>query len=326
MNSYQDKPDHHHYVVTEDFCVLMRSWAQRTGFTIPEARWFVNNHLLLRRALEDALKSDDRVVLVDSLPHQYMSSEIQTLVDQQKARKGIYPDCVISLDRVYTLNMRCPHHLLDVNRVTDLATQHVQHFNRPGFPPLDDQIDALLEPLTSHHVIVVDDGIWTGETLQWIVQKLYEHSVFVDAVVVGVQVKHAGSVVEYAEDHNTVKAVQVYAHSRPVVDWVCERDFFFGTPLGGRTIHGREQVSVGDARISVGAFYPARQDWLSKWASIEDRSGAFRTFCRVRSLELFKEVERLSGRSVRLRDLERIPLHIVEDGADYDASICTYLH
>lgn len=331
MNSHGGKSghsDHHHYLLTEDLGVLMRNWATHTGFVVPETRWFAQNHLLLRHALEHALQDKPEITLVDSLPHHHMAGEIQRLVYQLHSNQELNIDlgCVISLDQVYTLDTTYNPEKLHVNRVTDPQSGAIEHQQRLGFPSIDEQIVELRRSLDSLYVIVVDDGIYTGDTMQWVLRKLRQHNIDVKAIVVGVQVKHPGQVVDYGINGNYIRTVETYSSSRPVLDWVCERDFFVGTPLGGRTLKGKEGYSKDGKTIATGAFYPVRQQWLADWASISDPDGEFGRFCLDRSDALFSEIEKLSGRPVLLGDLERLPVEVLDDEPDLGIPVRAYLN
>lgn len=316
---------HHHYIVTEDLYPLMRGWAKRYGFVVPDQHWFAYNHKLLRQALEEALTSSDRVVIVDSLPYTYVLEELQVLVYGLHSQLDIEIGCVISLDRVYGLEMTCPHFLLEINRLTHLETKDVDHEARPHTASIDEQIHQLIREMTSYHVIVVDDGIWTGDSMRWILQRLQEHSVVVEAVVVGIHVKQPGHAVDHEIPAGKVRAVQTYTKTRPVLDWVCERDFFVGVPLGGRTIVDHQSDSCPHDWQSVGAFYSTKAEWLKDWASINRNPFTFMRFCLERSIAMFTEIEKLSHMPVLLHQLDRLPLQAVESSVPMDTPVCEYL-
>ena len=316
---------HHHYIVTEDLYPLMRDWAKPWGFVVPNQRWFAHNHSLLRQHLEESLTSRDRVVIIDSLPYFYVLEELQQLVYRLHAHLDIEVGCVISLDRVYGLEMNCPHFLLEVNRLTDLNTKEVSHRSRPNIESIEKQIGQIIKEMVSYHVIVVDDGIWTGDSMRWILQRLQEHSLKVEAVVVGVHIKQPGHAVDFGIKTGRVQAVQTYTDTRPVLDWVCERDFFIGVPLGGRTITGYESLPGIQNWQSVGACYSSQADWLRDWASINGDSESFMRFCLERSAALFTEIENLSHTPVILRHLARLPLQVINGNVSLETPVCEYL-
>lgn len=316
---------HHHYIVTEDLYPLMREWAKRFGFTVPDQRWFAMNHKLLRQAIENTLASTERVVIVDSMPYSYVLTELQQIIYELHSQLEIDLGCVISLDRVYGLELSCPHFLLEVNRLTDLNTSGVDHTSRPSMPSIDEQIQNFVHQITSYHIIVVDDGIWTGDSMRWILNRLQNVGLVVEAVVVGVHVKQSGHQVDHSIPAGKVRAVQIYTNTRPVLDWVCERDFFVGTPLGGRTIADHKHDSGLRDWQSAGAFYSTNEAWLKDWASINSNPRQFMNFCIDRSIAIFAEIGELSRQPVLMHHLERLPIQAIDEAVPLNTPVCKYL-
>ena len=317
---------HHHYIVTEDLYPLMREWAKRFGFTVPDQRWFAMNHKQLRMALEKTLESSDSVVIVDSLPYTYVLEEIQALVQGLLHRYEIPADNVISLDRVYGLEMACQHHLLETNRLTHLDNKTIDHVARPHSMPVDEQVDKIIRNMNPpYRALVVDDGIWSGDSMRWVLSCLEKCSIKVKAVVVGVYIKRFGHTNDHLASLEKLSAVQTYERSRPVLDWVCERDFFVGTPLGGRTIANHEHDPGLQDWQSVGAFYSTNETWLKDWASINSNPRPFMNFCIDRSMAIFAEIRELSRRPVLMQHLERLPIQAIEENVSLDTPVCKYL-
>jgi hypothetical protein len=91
-----------------------------------------------------------------------------------------------------------------------------------------------------------------------------------------------------------------------VVDEVCERDFYPGVLLSGRTLYGSE---------NVGLPYLLPFGDPVNWASIpEEKKYAFSEFCLNQTIKIFEEIELSSGRPVLCRDLERNIFSIPADG------------
>lgn len=323
--SISDHSGHYHYIVTEDLYPLMREWAKRFGFTIPNQRWFAVNHKLLRQAIENTLASPERVVIVDSMPYSYVLVELQQIVYGLLSQLGIDLGCIISLDRVYGLEMSYPRFLLDVNRITNLNTRDIDHTSRPSTLSVDEQIQNIVKKVTSYHIIVIDDGIWTGDSMRWILNRLKGAGLIVEAVVVGVHIKQSGHQVDHSIPVGRVRAVQTYSDTRPVLDWVCERDFFVGTPLGGRTITDHKHDSGLQDWQSAGAFYSTNESWLKDWASINNNPRQFMNFCVDRSIAMFAEIGELSRQPIYMHHLERFPIQVIGETIPRDTPVCKYL-
>jgi len=138
------------------------------------------------------------------------------------------------------------------------------------------------------------------------------------AVIVAIGANKKERMIDIGIDNADVHIIQMYDRNRPVEDWVCERDFYLGAPYGGRTVIDdslqREACSVKG--VSIGAFYPETDKWLKNWASVDERSGQFRTFCYQQSMTLFREIEKLSGKAVGLTLLDRLPLSVAKSLAE----------
>jgi len=281
---------HKYYVVTEDLHTVMAQWAEESGFVIPDENYFDHNHLHLRQHLETALNTPTNTVLVESLPYEMISEKlnINTLnfVDRHGNLFGY--DKVVSLDHIYGTALPCRHEMLEISRVVNEEGEDIGYTPRGNYKSIEEQVAILSQGIES--VLLVDDGLWTGKTVEHIINLFNSNKIEVVGVVVGVRINKGELPFLY-------KAVETYDRFRPVLDWVCERDFFFGAPYGGRSVAGYTRI---------GMYYPSNSVTLSNWASVND-DGAFRQFCLQASIDLFRRIEKLSSKPVLLGDLARVP-------------------
>ncbi len=304
---------HQHYVLTEDLHPLMHGWCKRNRLKAPGVHWFARNHQLLRKSLSEMLNVGDDVVMLDSLPYTYMSECIQAVISEY-VPKHINMGNILSADTVYLPNMGFELYPLEINRMVNLSGEDIKgRYARSGFNNLKEQIISFGQEINevsgfSRKIIIIDDGIWTGETIKTAVDIAKEVGLEVIAVVVGVSCHKDGALIDLGLDNCDVRIVNTYGYSRPVVDWVCERDFFVGTPYGGRTVVDGAVITSG---LNVGAYYVENKKWLKKWGSVADNSSNdFAKFCLHKSRDLYVEIEMLSKRKVNVSLLERIPLFI----------------
>ncbi|PIR92705.1 hypothetical protein COU01_00330 [Candidatus Falkowbacteria bacterium CG10_big_fil_rev_8_21_14_0_10_44_15] len=307
---------HQHYIISEDLYPLMQTWSEKTQFIVPDKEWFARNHQYLREAVNKVLNTGTKIYIIDSQPYHYIVSALQPMIYDFMG-KEIDFDSVISLDKVYPLALSCKVFSLHITRGIDGHGRDLGRQVYPHTPPLETQISNFQKTVSgfNYNVVVVDDGMWTGNTMQWALQTLREHHYTVVGVVVGLCIRKRGKVTDLELPHHKICAVQTYeSDNRPVLDWVCERDFFPGIPFGGRTVFDNQLSSIflPEQRKTIGAFYTEDPQWLQEWASIKDMNGEFRIFCIHRAISLFLEIERLSGRKVYLGDLDRIPLSIAQ--------------
>lgn len=88
-----------------------------------------------------------------------------------------------------------------------------------------------------------------------------------------------------------------------ILDEICERDFFVGSPYSGRTIIQDDQT--------MGAPYISPLGLPVEWASIPERSATeFSKFCLTLALKFWSESERLSGVSIPTKSLAKPPLRL----------------
>lgn len=323
-NQESEESGHLHYIITEDLCPLVHHWAEKKGFVAPSPDWFGKNHRLLRVALDKALNSGNSVSIIDSLPHRYITGIIHPFLNHLLGREIEFRS-IISVDNSYLPENNFDTFSLEVTRGVDVLGNDLGRISRIHCPNISDQIEIFRKGRSgiNNDVAVVDDGIWTGGTLKMIIDTLREKKFNVVKVVVGVHIKKRGQVVDLGIPVDHLFAVQTYEDdSRPVRDWVCERDFFPGVPFGGRTVVDRELQNhfLSEDKKSIGAFYSENKSWLKSWASIDD-DGSFPFFCFERSLALFQEIEHLSGKKVLVRDLDRIPLFLAQQRPNYQENI-----
>lgn len=100
-----------------------------------------------------------------------------------------------------------------------------------------------------------------------------------------------------------VRCVRQY---ESVIDEVCERDFYPGVPLSGRTLFGAKNVGVP---------YLLPFGKPGEWASMPTNwQVPFSAFCIQQTIRLFKEIERHSQRIVTCSDLGRLVVRLPQDG------------
>lgn len=301
-----------HYVVTEDVRPLMEKWGERKKFTVPDKHWFAANHQLLRSQLESSLNGGREVVIVDSVMSPQVCDEMHPLIYSLIGDKIDF-DGVVAVDTVYVPHININAFSLEINRTVDIHGRDLGRMPRPGALTLDQQIQGMRKENRgiNSNVVVIDDGIWTGRTMEMVFKLLKRRGFNVVGAILGVNIEKRREVNLELETGNFHYIQHYGKDSRPVKDWVCERDFILGVPYGGRTVmdKGLEKRFPSRDGRSIGAFYAEGHDWLRNWASINNGNGKFSSFCFDRSVAMFEEIEKLSsGRRVLVKDLDRLPL------------------
>lgn len=297
------------YIVTEDNGWLMGRWAEANKFCLPNPDYFTAMLFWLVSQLRLMFKyKGAENIEVESIPHHLLSSGIASRISRRSLP-------IVSLDRVYANG--ADHHI-DITRIVEHDgkkwIEHLRHGPRPGFPSIEEQIQKIL--LSPHKAfIIVDDGCWSGNSLHNIICKLEKNGKKVDFIVVGVHIRGDHSLLA----HRDLEHCHEYDR-KGVLDWVSQRDFFPGIPLGGRTLGTAIDGQLKPDPRNIGVPYLLGFGDPVRWASLdfpEDMLREFTLGCLDKSIKLYEQIELASGRKVFVKDVERIPW-----GIEADSSVC----
>jgi len=162
---------------------------------------------------------------------------------------------------------------------------------RVGTPGLLGQFRALKEAGVNE-VVLVDDVIFTGDLIKRTGKLLEKMGIKVPIVCAGI------GITEGIEQLNGFgKEVSCVREYKEVIDEICERDFYPGVPMCGRSLQGDENVGVP---------YILPFGNPGKWASIPSEwQEPLSRFCVGQTIRLFEAIEAKSNKVVQCRDLER---------------------
>ena len=262
------------YVVSADIQVLLSKWASDRGFILPNGDFFPE------------LRAEFCVLMRSVFP-QFI------LISEQEVSEGLaeivaetrHP--LLSLERAY---FKAPYQL-EVSRCVNALNADVGLYARSGTPSLREQL-AVLCAAGVKTVSIVDDVIFSGGFLLRILELLKKSGITVATVYTGIAIGSGMDKVR-AQGYE-IECVRSFPE---VVDEVCERDFFPGVPLCGRTLRGAQNIGIP---------YIAPFGLMKDWASIapEHESAVSKRCVELASL-LFNEIGRMSERPVLCSDLER---------------------
>jgi hypothetical protein len=170
--------------------------------------------------------------------------------------------------------------------------------SRPGFAAVDDQITQLRELAAGRPVALIEDDMYTGETLAATVSRLRAARIDVRQVVVGVRICQTDLPLA---DVATSAAVRYRLDaSRPISDQIDlgdPRDYLVGLSglvivmdeAAGRPALGRAPYVLPFVRPSDRASFPAESDWTLS-----------RSILRA-SAEFYDRLSARLGQSIRVR-------------------------
>jgi len=264
------------YVVSGDIDLKVNGWAEQKGFKrVPD--WvFKGMREEFSGWMRQMFKGSFELVPWDGILY---------------GRESLVEDCglsTISLDGF----CYCDGQVFDITRWVDEAGNDCGLGHRKNVP-LDEQLRVLSET-SPKEVALVDDVIYTGSHVEKVIDLLSRHGICVRVVIAGIGI---GQGIQRVKDLNVeVRCVRTYPE---VIDEVCERDFYPGVSMSGRSL-------VGGGNIGAPYLLPFGNP--TKWASIPQY---FASDFSLRCIRLAKDLFHYIGRSsdpvrpIRCCDLSR---------------------
>lgn len=274
------------YVVSGDIPILLEEWSMRNDFALPSQRFFNQLRGEFNNEFQQMFPNYEFVDEVE------LSKELKDMVD----KTDLFP---ISLDRVYYPTS--PE--ISISRITDPQDIKIGLGRRRDSGSLFSQFREL-KKMGIKKAVIVDDVVFGGNVLKRVIETCQGIGIDIPVVCTAIAI---GNGVDVLKSRGIeVKSVKTYPE---VIDEICERDFYPGVPLCGRTI---------DSIENVGAPYLLPFGNPQKWASIPKAFGRdFSLFCLRQSIELFGEIERVSGKPVTCFDVERKVIGMPNDSTRF---------
>lgn len=224
---------------------------------------------------------------------------------------------------------------LQVNRLIDFNGNSIGLGPRPGNPSIHDQILAIKNKAHDQPIIIVEDGIFSGETMLFVIDQLRAHNVKVSAMIVGFTFPSSVKTVQAIREAG-IEFVSI-EEFKNLFDWVPDHDFFPFVPSNGKVVGIPVKkgylpfYSFDQASYSVPYLYNFCP--INNWASINDEPAkALTTFCIRATIALYREIERMNGRTILISDLIHakqrvsIPVSIWQEYLPHsDVSVISYL-
>jgi hypothetical protein len=165
---------------------------------------------------------------------------------------------------------------------------------RPGYPPIDVQLDSFRLGKTSP-VALLDDVVFTGDGITSLAKQLAERGRPVVKLISGIGITEGMQLLRMGGvDAQCVKEYEA------VIDEICQRDFVAGAPMSGRTLLDAQ------GRFWSAPYFNPFGDPI-KWASIpEAASDDFSDFCLEQSIAIWRKIEQLSCANVPVKAIPRL--------------------
>ena len=217
--------------------------------------------------------------------------------------KDIIKDAVVVSSCAEVANVRRGH-TLEINRIVNEHGEVIGLGPRPGNPSLECQLNSLVSVADGNPVVLVEDGIFTGSTICYLLDEFAKRKVRVSSIVAGlsfpkardrISKKHAGEII-------TIKEAGV------PFEWMPDHDFIPFAPNCGRVFGGRfgDEILPFYTHDGVSYAFPYVMPFGDPvaWASIpKDHALEFSLYCCQTALELFRRIDKMNGKSITVHDL-----------------------
>ena len=209
-------------------------------------------------------------------------------------------DTIISLDKVYTNGNVFA--TLDCTRLEG-SKELVSRFTGK---PIDSQISLLSkkikEETKSNKITIVDDIIFSGESLIAIKKLFEQNGIVIKKVLSGLTTNAA---MEFFKTLN-IESDAAYLMSDTVEDEICERDFYFGIPQSGMT-------SIINGKIFKKPYFLPFGNPIKRASVPQEFSKNFSTGCLCRSKYFWEETEKNSNGEILIKHLPEKIINTVDE-------------
>lgn len=299
----------HTFVVSEDIDVLLKKWAEKNNFRIPEKEFFLE------------LRKEMKQKLLEFFPdvHFIAEEEISSYIRRSTFGKESH---IVSLDKVYTSDGFLT---LEATRMVGKNFKDLDNTSR-SHVSIEEQIKTIALH-AQQPVVLIDDVIYSGNNLIDIIQRMKRAGIEVSSIITGISIGMGAEKILSEFDYISIYST---VHYEKVIDEVCERDFYVGVPFSGRLLGSVvDGIPVpNDPEIGVPYFLPfANVEKTMSWGSIpEERVEDWSRFCISQSIKLWEKIETTSGKKVLCSDVKRIPISFSKDDSSFVEKLRECLH
>ncbi len=202
---------------------------------------------------------------------------------------------IVSLDKIYLTEDQKNIIFLDCTRL-DKSNNLVARNNINDLESVDKQIKIISDLLIKNNIsdiVLADDVVFSGSVLKTIIEKFKNNNI----QVIGIR-SCISTISGYLYFNKTLPLGLKcgYLLDSDVIDQICERDFYFGIAQSGISTIKNQEI------VKAPYFLPFGNP--NERASIpKEYEKYFSEGCINRSLYLWQEIERLSGKNIYMRDL-----------------------
>lgn len=199
---------------------------------------------------------------------------------------------------------------LDINRMVDQSGKSLGIGPRPGADSIDEQLRVIKLHAQDRPVVIVEDGIFSGGTVQFIVDRCRQAGIEVSQVVVGF--RFPGS----QERIDTLMGMGVEVtwleEFGDLVDWVPDHDFLPMVPNCGRILgvlpFGDPVPYYSPTRAAYSIPYLHPFSPVEDWASIPTATKRdLAKVCLSLSQQIYTKLDLMNDHKVRIEEVLAAP-------------------
>lgn len=296
------------YILARGLPYSVQQLGLATGLRVPKTsdRIFTDIDAELQRALKHALRLVDvQVVDMNDLGYEVLHRANNLRATHHYNIVSTCPEIAHLTGAVATLN---------VNRLVTFTGSEVGIGQRPGYPAMHLQVNTLVTQADGNPYVIVEDGLFSGNTMRQVIRAFEKAGAHVIMVVAGFQFPRAQqAITELTTDPSVKREIEVATVydlvPEQLVDWMPDHDFFPFVPNCGRVLG----VNMGEHAIpyynrngtSYSIPYLSTYCDMERWTSLPARAGTeFTRTCLGLTTQLFQEIERLNpGTSLKVGQL-----------------------
>lgn len=209
---------------------------------------------------------------------------------------GVIP--IVSLDKIYLNEDEENVIFLDCTRLNG-SSSLVSRNNSNDFSSVDIQVETISKKLKTmglNQIILVDDVVFSGSVLSSVIELFKNNGINV------IGIRSAVATTNSFKKFNNELGLGLkckYLLGENVIDQICERDFYFGIPQSGISI-------LEDGVIYKAPYFKPFGNPVERASIPVQYEDDFSKGCLKRSLWLWNEIEKLSGRNFYISDLPEV--------------------
>lgn len=184
---------------------------------------------------------------------------------------------------------------LDCTRL-DGSKKLVSRKNANSFMDVEEQVKRISEILRlqgMREIVLVDDVIFTGTVLRTLKDLFWQNGISV------IGIRGAISMEESYQRFNRELSLGLkcgYRLEEGIIDQICERDFYFGIAQSGISV-------MTEGGIYKSPYFKPFGNPVERASIPRDYEIEFSKGCLRRSIALWEEIEKLSGKKYQIKDL-----------------------